>query len=588
VTVPTAEEAEASAPPPEERAEPKVGLSRTAAGRVVPLAVQRAYRRMDDAFIGWFASIAVTLLALFLRLWRLGEPHAFMFDETYYAKDAWSMANFGYVRSYQDGANDAILGGHTSGQWTDTPSLIVHPEVGKWLIAAGEKAFGMDPFGWRVSAAVVGSLMVLVMCRLVRRMTGSTLLGCVAGLLLGFDGLHLVLSRMALLDIFVAFFMLLGVHAIVADRDWFRRRMASQVGPTGTVEHGWGPVRSMLWRPWLFWAGIVFGLAVGTKWAALYPLAAFGAMAWLWSAGARRSFGVRAATLRSVVVDGIPAFFQLVVVALLVYAASWTGWLVHAHAYEEAWSSTQYTRFVSWDGKCDTEKEELLDVKYNDDRWPTATEKDATGLGEVVQSLRSLWYYHQDVYTFHRYFLDCSQHDYASNPAGWLLLNRPVGADAQLDIQPGEQGCNAAEGSDCLRQVLILGNPTLWWGSVLALIASAALWVGARDWRYGVAVVGTLVTWLPWLGNDDRPIFSFYAILTLPFLVLASTLVMGRMIGDAADPTRSPARRTAGVVVSGTFVVLVLVNFAFFWPIWTDGLLTHREWLQRIWFDRWI
>ena len=45
--------------------------------------------------------------------------------------------------------------------------------------------------------------MVLVMVRLVRRLTGSTLLGGVAGLLLCFDGLQLVLSRLALLDIYV-------------------------------------------------------------------------------------------------------------------------------------------------------------------------------------------------------------------------------------------------------------------------------------------------------------------------------------------------------------------------------------------------
>jgi hypothetical protein len=35
-------------------------------------------------------------------------------------------------------------------------------------------------------------------------------------------------------------------------------------------------------------------------------------------------------------------------------------------------------------------------------------------------------------------------------------------------------------------------------------------------------------------------------------------------------------------------VVLVLLNFAWFWPIWTNGLLTHSEWLDRIWFSRWI
>ncbi|MEZ5095535.1 MAG: hypothetical protein R2731_05150 [Nocardioides sp.] len=203
----------------------------------------------------------------------------------------------------------------------------------------------------------------------------------------------------------------------------------------------------------------------------------------------------------------------------------------------------------------------------------------------MTQSLRSLWYYHRDVYTFHTDFLNCAQHDYASKPAGWLLVNRPVGADAQLGIVPGAQGCDAPADSDCLRQVLIIGNPVLWWGGCLALIASAVLWVGARDWRYGVAVVGTASTWLPWLMYDDRPIFIFYAIATLPFLVLACTLVMGRLIGTSATPS---GRRTAGVIVAGSFFVLVLIAFAWFWPIWTDQLVTHQEWADRIWFKRWI
>jgi dolichyl-phosphate-mannose--protein O-mannosyl transferase len=89
------------------------------------------------------------------------------------------------------------------GLFTDEPAQVVHPEVGKWMIAAGQWAFGMDPFGWRVAAAFFGALTVLVLARLVRRLTGSTLLGCLAGLLLTFDGLHLVMSRTALLDVFL-------------------------------------------------------------------------------------------------------------------------------------------------------------------------------------------------------------------------------------------------------------------------------------------------------------------------------------------------------------------------------------------------
>jgi len=517
--------------------------------------------------VGWAGSIGVALLALFLRLWHLGRPHQFEFDETYYAKDAWSLLHHGYARDYVDKANDHILAGQTTGQWKSTPEMVVHPEVGKWLIALGEKAFGMDPFGWRIAAAVVGALMVLVMCRFARRLTGSTLLGCIAGLLLCFDGLHFVLSRLALLDIFVAFFILCGVHCVVADRDWYRARMARLVPEQIHSSRAWGPVRGLLLRPWLLAAGVCWGLACGTKWEALYPLAAFGLLAWLWSAGARRSFGVRWSLPKSVIADGIPAFIQIVLVAVIVYIASWTGWLVNAHAYEEDLSATQYTH-------------------YNGGKdWPTRTEPDAEGLGEVTQSLRSLWYYHHDLYDFHTHFLNDSTHDYASKPSGWLLLNRPVGVAADTGIKPGTQGCNAPAGSDCLRQVVLLGSPAVWWAGSLALLFALVMWVGARDWRYGVAVVGAASTWLPWLQYDDRPIFSFYAIITLPFLVLAITLAIGRLLGSSTAPTR---RRTAGVVAVGAYLMLVLLNFAWFWPIWTNQLLTHAEWLDRIWFTRWI
>lgn len=532
-----------------------------------PSAWARARSRIgaEDPIVGWASSIGVALLALVLRLWGLGKPHQFAFDETYYAKDAWSLLHHGYARNYVDDANQKILDGTTTGLWRDGPEMVVHPDVGKWLIALGEHAFGMDPFGWRVSAAVVGALMVLVMCRLARRLTGSTLLGCVAGLLLCLDGIHFVLSRLALLDIFVAFFLLCGVHCLVADRDWHRARLARLLPDPVTDDRSWGPVRGVLLRPWMLLAGICWGLACATKWEALYALAAFGILSWLWSAGARRSFGVRWPVLRAAVVDGIPSFVQLVLVALVVYVASWTGWLVNAHEYEEHLSATQYTHYAGGED------------------WPTASEPDAEGLGEVTQSLRSLWHYHRDLYMFHTHFLNDSSHDYASKPSGWLLLNRPVGVAADTGIEPGTRGCDAPAGSTCLRQVLLLGTPTIWWAGSLALLFALVMWVGARDWRWGVAVVGTASTWLPWLQYDDRPIFSFYAVITLPFLVLALTLTIGMLIG-----AEGRGRRTAGVVVSGAFLVLTLLNFAWFWPIWTNQLLTHQEWVNRIWFTRWI
>ena len=118
--------------------------------------------RSEDSLAGWVGAICLASLAFFLRRWHLGTPHQFSFDETYYAKDAWSLLNHGYVRAYVEDADKTILNGNVTGLWQDGPSMIVHPEVGKWLIAAGIKVFGMDPTGWRMASAVFGALMVLL------------------------------------------------------------------------------------------------------------------------------------------------------------------------------------------------------------------------------------------------------------------------------------------------------------------------------------------------------------------------------------------------------------------------------------------
>src|SRR3954452_9502113 len=245
-----------------------VGLSTDEDGRPVPLAGERdrGRRSLEEPFIGWTATLSITLVGLFLRLWKLGTPHASEFDETYYAKDAWSLWHFGYARDYiaNDGgvANKNILAGQSSGLWKPDASMVVHPEVGKWLIGLGEKLFGFTPLGWRVAPAVVGTVLILLMSLFVRRLTGSTLLGCVAGLILSFDGMEFVLSRLALLDIFVAFFLLCAVHCLVLDRDWYRARLAGLV-PDQVRGEGWGPVRALLFRSWLMLSGVCWGLACG-------------------------------------------------------------------------------------------------------------------------------------------------------------------------------------------------------------------------------------------------------------------------------------------------------------------------------------
>ena len=530
-------------------------LSATADGRPVPSARRRLAggRSLDDRATGWLVTAAVTLLAGFLRFWQLRTPQEFAFDETYYAKDGWSLWEHGYAQNWVERADKAILDGRLSpGLQTGDPTMVVHPEVGKWLIGLGELLFGFEPFGWRVASAVVGTLMVLVMVRLVRRVTGSTLLGAVGGLLLSLDGLHFVLSRLALLDIFVAFFLLSAVSCLVADRDWSRGRLARLQ-----------PDALLLWRPWRLAAGVLFGLAIASKWTAIVPLAGFGLLVVLWDAGARRALGARRPFLRAAVVDGVPAFGYLVAVAFVVYVVSWAGWLANADAYEAALARNNYGSY-----------------------WGDYTERDPDGFfPSLFQGLRSLWHYHQDVFAFHSKGLLDATHSYQSSPTGWLVMHRPVVVATELNIRPGVQGCAAPSDSTCIREVVMLGTPVLWWGGVVALVHALHGWLARRDWRYGVAIVGVATTWLPFFRYADRPIFSFYAVTLLPFTILAICLLIGRLLGP---PTASRRRRTGGAVVAGAFVVLVVLHFAWLWPVYTFELLTTPDWLDRIWFRSWI
>jgi dolichyl-phosphate-mannose--protein O-mannosyl transferase len=43
-----------------------------------------------------------------------------------------------------------------------------------------------------------------------------------------------------------------------------------------------------------------------------------------------------------------------------------------------------------------------------------------------------------------------------------------------------------------------------------------------------------------------------------------------------------------GTAVAGAFVILVVLNFAYIWPILTDKVMPHADWLSRMWFSKWI
>ena len=505
---------------------------------------------------GWIGPLGVAALALGVRLWHLGRPGTLSFDETYYAKQAWSMLKDGYAQDYVEGADKSIAAGNLSDLFiSGQPTQTVHPEAGKWLIALGEWAFGMDAFGWRISAAVIGALTILVLARLVRRMTGSTVIGCLAGLLLALDGAHLVMSRLALLDVFLTFWIVCAVACLVADHDWMTSRLD----------------RLRVFRPWQVLAGVCFGLACGTKWSGVWTLAVFGVAVVVWEVVARRRYlrdsgRHRTLSRRSLVTQtftvGIPAFLTLVGVAAVVYIATWTGWLLHHGFYEQRFG-----------------------LGYGDEAaWGAYVKSPSSGvIGHVVDSMRSLWHYHLMTFHFHTgEYLANQSHDYQSNAWGWLALDRPVSVAVKLDL-PAEQ-CGAPASSSCMRETLILGNPAVWWSGAAASVAAVFVWIARRDWRWSVPVLGVLATWAPWLLIMDRPIFSFYAVAAVPFMIIALCLV----VDLARRELTSPRGRYSVWLAGGALATVVVIAFWYFFPVWIYELMPYDAWRDRMWFDRWI
>lgn len=502
-------------------------------------------RTLPTGWRGWAGPLAVTAVAALLRWPRLGQPAELVFDETYYAKDALSLLRFGYERSFVEGANDIIVASNgdiaTLDVFTNAPAYVVHPPLGKWIIASGEYLFGMTPFGWRFSVALLGTLTVLLVARIVTRMTASAVIGSVAGLLLALDGMGITLSRTALLDGILTFFVVAGIGALVLDRDQVRARVRQrlthdpdQITPW---RNGMGP--ALLRRPWLWVAGLMFGAAAATKWSALWHIALFGLLITAWGLGMRRMLGVRHPWWGAVLRDGLPALLPIVVVPALVYLASWWGWFASDAAWDRMWAASNPST-VGW----------------------------------IPDALRSWWHYQSQAWNFHVGLT--STHSYQANAWTWPLMGRPTSFFYE---DPG--GCG---GGQCSQEVLALGNPLIWWSGVLALAHQAWRWIAVRQWASGVVVLGFLAGWLPWLLFQERTIFTFYAIVVTPFLVAAIAMSIGTLIREAVDA----AQRRRRLILTGGYLVAVVVLTWFFLPIWVGQTLPYDQWRWRMWFPTWI
>ena len=558
---------------------------------------------------GWIATVVTTLIAAFTRLWNLGSPHEIMFDETYYVKDAYSIWHLGYEGTWAQNANASFVRGNFS-TLSPEASFVVHPPLGKWLIAMGMEAVGpASSWGWRLAVALAGIATVFLLCRLVWRLFPSPLLVGLAGLFLAIDGVGITESRIGLLDGFIGFFALAAVYCIVRDRQSQRERIARLL--EGTAAGALAPKAG--WRPWMISAGVLLGCACSVKWSGLYLLATIGIMTVIWDGTALRAVKAKVWKLETLVSRGWGNFMRLVPVAGATYLLSWFGWFMNPSAYKHGWAAAER----------------------------------AAGRGSwLPDSIADFIEYHRAIYEFHVGL--STPHSYMAKPSGWLLQMRPTSFYWWQSNEALATNTYQCDTRNCVRAITSIGNIPIWWAAFVAVFVVVAYVALKRDWRGWVVLAGYIGLYLPWFMYWDRTIFTFYTVAFVPFVVLALTVALGWGIGlldgdgvvtagsgdpaevgsagaDAAGTNASDGSASddvatketnaqgdlkdklgaylgggqvlgkdyepsmfMGLILTGIIALAAVVFACLWWPLWTAQVVDYDFWLWHMLFRSWI
>jgi dolichyl-phosphate-mannose--protein O-mannosyl transferase len=280
----------------------------------------------------------------------------------------------------------------------------------------------------------------------------------------------------------------------------------------------------LLWhRNRHIWAGVAFGLAIGCKWSGIYFVAIIGLIA---------VYRILVASdIRKTSKPFVAKFAQYGLLPVFVYTLTWAGWFVSDRGWSRQWSKNP---FISW------------------------------------------LHYHQEMLNFHTGLTE--KHPYQANPWSWLVMGRPTSF-----FYATPKNCNA---KDCAQEVLALGTPILWWIGTVSIAVVVGYWIKSLinyriDSAANIVVLGITAGYLPWFAMQQRTVFSFYAIIIEPFLILAIVYCAKLVLDSGLKPAISQS------IVGGAFTLIVLC-FLFFLPLYTGQVMTYEDWHLRMWFESWI
>lgn len=311
------------------------------------------------------------------------------------------------------------------------PYEVSHPPLGKLIISLGIRIFGMAPFGWRFMGALFGVGMLPILYVFLKNLFGRTVVAACATALFAFDFMHLTQTRIATIDTYGVFFILLMY--------FFMYRYLTL--PAGTsFRRGALP---------LFLSGLFWGIGAASKWTVIYGGAGLCLLYFIglffkhreWPAG--ESAPRFAPWLIKTLLFSVLAF---VLLPGLIYVLSY--WPYASARGNEAGLGGILLEIVSWPFV------QLPQVLRGERELFLSNSQNIVDI--MLQNQHFMLTYHEGVH---------ASHPYSSRWYQWIVDARPI--LYYLDNTSGKaEGLKAAFGC--------FNNPIVCWGGLLAVLTCAA------------------------------------------------------------------------------------------------------------------
>ena len=427
-----------------------------------------------------------------------------------------------------------------------------HPPLGKLIIALGILVFGMKPFGWRIMGVLFGIAMVPILYMMAKRLLKKSELALFSTFLFTFDFMHYTQTRIATVDVYGVFFILLMTYFML-------RFISMDIGDS---------TRSML-RP-LALSGVFFGLGCASKWICMYTgvgLALFYFVKLI-------LMGVKSyklAGLKKYKNSGLVKRFWktagilcawcvlfFIIVPALIYAASYVRY------YTAQWLPNRQAQIYNADPSAYSSASE---VKLG------LSDALSTYVKGVVKNQKDMFNYHSQLK---------SEHQASSTWWMWLLDMRPtwfyVGGSKEVALPGGST-------VSYVGTISAFGNPLVWIGCTLATLALVFLLIFKKK-KFPNAVWFILVcfgsSFLPW-ALVPRSTYAYHFFASVPYICLASGYFVGYVEELAAERRMKKAKdgkRSCGKL-KYVWMALTLIFFGLFFPV-ISGVEAPRAYIAAL------